>query len=65
MIRLKTTISVFDKFLSLNNILGVMINSLVNFKIIILLKSKMIVDFFFNLLKMAKLSLEHYFKSCL
>lgn len=34
MIRLKTSISVLDKFLSLNNIRGVMINSLVNFKIL-------------------------------
>lgn len=37
MIRLKTSISVLDKFLSLNNIRGVMINSLVNFKILELL----------------------------
>jgi len=45
MIRLKTSFSVLDNFLSLNNIRGVMINSLVNFKMIILLKSKMISDF--------------------
>ena len=37
MIRLKTSISVLDKFLSLNNIRRVMINSLVNFKILELL----------------------------
>lgn len=37
MIRLKTSISVLDKFLSLNNIRGVMINSLVDFKILELL----------------------------
>lgn len=37
MIRLKTSISVLDKFLSLNNIRVVMINSLVNFKILELL----------------------------
>ena len=45
MIRLKTSISVLDNLLSLNNIRGVMINSLVNFKMIILLKFKMISDF--------------------
>ena len=38
MIRLKTSISVLDNLLSLNNIRGVMINSQSNFKIIILLK---------------------------
>ena len=38
MIRLKTSFSVLDNFLSLNNIRGVMINSQSNFKIIILLK---------------------------
>lgn len=37
MIRLKISISVLDKFLSLNNIRGVMINSLVYFKILELL----------------------------
>ncbi len=45
MIRLKTSISVLDNLLSLNNIRGVMINSQSNFKMIILLKSKMILDF--------------------
>lgn len=49
MIRLKTSLSVLDKFLSLNNIRGVMINSQSNFKIIILLKFKMIImDFYFT-----------------
>lgn len=49
MIRLKTSLSVLDKFLSLNNIRGVMINSQSNFKIIILLKFKIIImDFYFT-----------------
>lgn len=49
MIRLKTSLSVLDKFLSLNNIRGVMINSQSNFKIIILLKFKIIImDFYFG-----------------
>jgi len=45
MIRLKTSMSVLDNLLSINNILGVMINSQSNFKMIILLKSKIILDF--------------------